>query len=120
MERLEEQIHLRNIVSCLTQLSDYTHYLSFERYLLDRELKKVILDNLKYAGKEASYLYERGCKVEELKYLVALKDISAVQKDNFAVYSLLQNDLDYLADRIEETCRSIQQDVYKVRTTTYA
>lgn len=122
MERLEEQIHLRNIVSCLTELGDYIHYLSYERYLLDKELKKIIIDNLIFAASEASSLYKGGCKVEGLQYLSALKDSSAIEKENYAIYSLLQNDIDYLAQRIKEACESesAQAQLYKRKEKTFA
>lgn len=120
MERIEEQIHLRNIVSCLTEIGDYTHYLSYEQFLLDKDLKKVIIDNLTFAASEASNLYDRGCKVEVLQYLSALKDASAIEAENFALYSLLQNDLDYMADQIKKACESAPTGLYKVKAPTYA
>lgn len=120
MEKIEEQIHLKNIISCLTELGDYTHYLSYEQLLLDKELKKVIIDNLSFAGREASNLYAQGCKVEGLQYLSALKDASAIEAENFALYSLLQNDIDYIADLIKEACESVQPELYKVKVPSYA
>jgi hypothetical protein len=120
MEKIEEQIHLRNIVSCLTELGDYVHYLSYERYLLDEELKRAIIENLTFAASEANNLYSQGCKVEGLQYLSALKDSSAIEEENFAIYSLLQNDIDYMAELIKEACESAQPELYKVKAATFA
>lgn len=120
MENLEEQIHLRNIVSCLIELSDYTHYLSYERYLIDKELKKIIIDNLTLAASEADSLYHKGCKVEGLKYLSALKDPSAIEEENFAIYSLLQNDIDYIAEQIIKACESAQPVLQKQKVKAFA
>lgn len=108
MEKLEEQIHLRNIISCLSEIMDYSHYLSYERYVMDEELKKTIMNNLSFAAQEANSLYRKGSTIEGLQYLAGLTNTAALEKENFAMYSLLQNDIDYLAKNISEACELLQ------------
>ena len=114
MEKIEAQIHLRNIVSCLNEISDYSHYLSYERYLLDKELKKIINSNLSLAAHEAKSLYTQGCEIEGLKYLAGLANSPSLEEESYAVYSLLQNDIDYMNERVKEAFSKLQEDVENI------
>lgn len=110
MEKLEEQIHLRNIVSCLKELGDYAHYLSYERYLLDKELKNVILRNLSLAAQEAQSLYNLGYKDNGVQYLAGLNSVTESEQEDFAIYSLLQNDLDFITDQLNTASHNLSID----------
>ena len=100
MGKLEQQIHLRNIITCLREIGDYSHYLSYERYLADKELKSIILQNLSLAAQEARNLYNIGYRNNGIQYLAGLYNTPEGEMEDFAIYSLLQNDLDFIADHL--------------------
>ncbi|MGK7390463.1 MAG: hypothetical protein ACNS60_08930 [Candidatus Cyclobacteriaceae bacterium M2_1C_046] len=119
MHKFEEQIHLRNIVSCLKELGDYAHYLSYERYTLDKELKNIILRNLSLAAQEAQSLYNLGYRQKDIQYLAGLSGMTEGDQEDFAIYSLLQNDLDFMMDHLaaEANKLAVEQEPTLLRQT---
>lgn len=116
MHNIEEQIHLRNIVTCLKELGDYAHYLSYERFQDDKELKQIILGNLNLAAQEAQSLYNKGYSAHGIQYLAGLCNIPENMPEDFAIYSLLQNDLDFLTDEMNAASNEYAEKEQKVLT----
>lgn len=110
MENLEQQIHLRNIVSCLSEIKDYTHYLSYERYASDKELKNAIYRNISLAASEAVLLQRQGKKLAGLNCLTSLHDLRAFEEEQYSLYNLLINDVDFLSESFTAECERLQKE----------
>ncbi|MEL7006766.1 MAG: hypothetical protein AAFN93_29170, partial [Bacteroidota bacterium] len=112
-ETLSNQIHLRNIISCISDIEDMVDRESFESFDSDEEVRMPIYRSLMMLGIETSNI-ERSNFVRQLDMtaLLSMKYadfINKLGKDHYAIYNFIKNDLPFFKCSIQKYLLSLSQ-----------
>ena len=104
-ESLSNQIHLHNIISCISEIEDVVDHESFESFSQDEEIRMTVYRTLMMLGIEASNVQKSNLsKRLSLDPLMSMKYadfINKLGKEYYAVYNFITNDLPFYKKAIE-------------------
>lgn len=95
MENQQNQIHLNNIMSCISEIENNFTDLSHDQ-LLDDEIRMALYRNLTMLGMEASRVDIVHPSITTLSSFEKADYINGLGKDMYAISNFIVNDLGYL------------------------
>jgi len=112
-ESFTNQIHLRNIISCIAEIEDMVDRESFESFDSDEEVRMPVYRSLMMLGIETANIEKSNfVRTLDMRALLSMKYadfINKLGKDHYAIYSFIKNDLPFFKNSIEAYLLSLSQ-----------
>lgn len=113
IESLTNQIHLHNIMSCISEIEDIIDQESFESFVQDEEVRMTVYRTLMMVGIETSNIRKSDITQQlDLAPLLSMKDadfINKLGKEYYSVYSFVNNDLPFFKSSIDLYLKSLSE-----------
>ena len=114
LKNLEDQIHLHNILSCISEVEEVADDISFDHFVQDEEARMMIYRNLIMLGIEAFNLQKNiNPKRLDLTSLASMKNadfMNRLGKEHYSIFCFISNDLPYLKRSIEQYIAKVNRD----------
>lgn len=122
IETFSNQIHLRNIISCISEIEHAMDDESFESFDGDEEVRMSIYRTLMMLGIETSNIENSDINSKvDLTALLSMKYadfINKLGKDHYAIYHFIINDLPFFKKSIQSYLISLSLlETYKLSET---
>lgn len=99
MENLHNQIHLKNILSCIGEIESICADLTCEQ-LEDEEFRMMLYRHLTMMGMEAGQVSTTHPAISTLKSFEKADYINGLGRDTYAISHFIINDLDFIKSSI--------------------
>lgn len=100
MEKPQNQIHLQNILKCITEIENTCVDLTQDQ-MEDEELRMSLYRSLISVGMEAAKLDIQHPLVDTLKSFERADFINGIGRDTYAIFNFVVNDLEYLKNYLK-------------------
>ncbi len=114
--REEDEIHINNIISCISEIEGYVEGISYDEFVREEEVRQSVASNLQEIGEAAGLLSDdfvsqfTDIDYRVLESLKRAKFDEGLEIDHHAIWSIINEDLPIFRDTLSTASEQIDFD----------